>query len=298
MYRFLLAVTTIALAAACGHGQQPVTLKIWPGDPPGETGKIGEEKTIKRRGRRGEITLITNVTTPTIKVFLPPKEKNTGAAVIVCPGGGYSVLAWDYEGEEVAQWLNSLGVAGIVLKYRVPRRPDSPRGTAPVQPLMDAQRAIRLVRANSKKWGIDPNRVGILGFSAGGHLSAHAACRGERAAYEATDAVDKQSCRPNFAVLIYPAYLTTKKDRTQLAKEIHVTKQTPPMFFAHAADDPYPPDNSIQLFFALRRNGVAGEVHVYAKGGHGFGIRPSEQACSSWPQSCARWMKDMGFLAR
>src|SRR5262249_54892297 len=147
---------------------------------------------------------------PTLTIFRPAKEKDTGASVVICPGGGYHILAWDLEGEEVAGWLNSIGVTGIVLKYRVPRRPDQPRDAPPIGPLQDAQRAVSLPRSKAKEWGLDRRRIGILGFSAGGHLSAWAATNFDRRAYDAIDDADKESCRPDFAVLVYPAYLLAK----------------------------------------------------------------------------------------
>lgn len=275
---------------------EPTVLDVWPGKAPGEVGKIGAEKTLEDRPGARKVQRITNVTQPTLKVFRPAKDKDTGAAVVICPGGGYSILAWDLEGEEVARWLNSIGVTGIVLKYRVPRRPDSRPGTAPLQPLQDAQRAMSLVRSKAKEWGLDASRIGILGFSAGGHLAAHASTNYDRRAYEPIDDVDQVSCRPDFAVLVYPAYLTTK-DKLKLADEIRVTDKTPPMFFAHAADDRVPADNSVQLFLALRRHNIPAELHIFGSGGHGFGLRPSDDACSRWPEHCAAWMRSRGLLS-
>jgi len=214
---------------------------------------------------------------------------------VICPGGGYNILAWDLEGEEVAAWLNSLGVTGIVLKYRVPRRPDQAKDKPPVGPLQDAQRAVSLVRSKAAEWGIDPKRIGILGFSAGGHLTAAAAANFDRRAYDALDDVDRVSCRPDFAVLVYPGYLV-EKGTDQLAPDIRVRKECPPAFFAHAADDGVPAENSVAMYRALRKAGVPAELHVYAAGGHGFGLRPSARPCSTWPQRCADWLRAQGFL--
>jgi acetyl esterase/lipase len=225
-------------------------------------------------------------------MYFPPKEKDTGAAVVICPGGGYNVLAMDLEGEEVAAWLNSIGVTGIVLKYRVPARNGQPRHQAPLQ---DAQWALSLVRSHAADWRIDPGRIGILGFSAGGHLAAAAATNHDRRQYDALDAVDKVSCKPDFVVLIYPAYLTAKDG---LAPEIRVTKETPPTFLAHAADDPVSPENSIAFFKALRRAGVPAELHIYGSGGHGFGLRHSDHPCSTWPQRCEEWLRSRGLLRK
>lgn len=295
MHRHLLIAVACLLALAAAVSADPVTLDVWPGKPPGEMGNIGEEKILENKPKQTQVKRITNVTRPTLTVFRPAKDKDTGAAVVICPGGGYSILAWDLEGEEVAAWLNSVGVTGIVLKYRVPRRPGGEKGAPPVQPLMDAQRAVSLVRSKAKEWGIDSKRIGILGFSAGGHLSAHASTNYEKRAYDAIDDVDKVSCRPDFAVLIYPAYLQPKGEEG-LSKEIRVTKETPPTFFAHAGDDPISVENSVAMYLALKRAGVRSELHVYDRGGHGFGLRASNNPCSTWPARCAEWLRAQGIL--
>jgi acetyl esterase/lipase len=191
--------------------------------------------------------------------------------------------------------LNSIGVTGIVLKYRIPRRPGTADDTPPTQALIDAQRTLSLVRSKAAEWGIDPKRVGILGFSAGGHLSAWAATNFDKRAYEPADEVDRVDCRPDFAVLIYPGGIL-KKGTDQFSPEIHVTSQTPPMFFAHATNDRVGAENSVYLYLALKRAGVPGELHLYADGGHGFGMRPSPLPCATWPQRCAEWLGAQGFL--
>ena len=270
-----------------------VTLDVWPGDAPGEKGDIGPEGLGRATPERPVIRL-ANVSKPTLAVFKPAPEKDTGAAVLVCPGGGYNILAYDLEGTEVAEWLNSIGVTGIVLKYRVPRREDREKHDAPLQ---DAQRALSLVRSKAAQWKIDPERLGILGFSAGGHLSATTATNFDRRNYEAIDDIDKLSCRPDFAVLVYPAYLLKDKS-DELAPEIRVSKNTPSIFFAHAGDDRISPENSIQMYLALRKAGTLGELHVYSSGGHGFGLRPTEHPCCTWPDRCAAWMKKQGLLEK
>jgi acetyl esterase/lipase len=186
-------------------------------------------------------------------------------------------------------------VTGIVLKYRVPRRPGDAKDKPPIWPLQDAQRAMSLVRGKAKDWGLDPKRIGMLGFSAGGHLTAATATNFDKRAYDTIDEIDKVSCRPDFAVLIYPGGLTAK-DKDELAPEIRVTAESPPAFFAHAGDDKVKADNSALMYLALKRAGVPAELHVYASGGHGFGLRPSAQPCSKWPESCAAWMRSQGFL--
>jgi trehalose utilization protein/dienelactone hydrolase len=272
-----------------------LTVDVWPAKAPGETGDIGEEKVLPSRPGEKPVKRISNVTRPTLTLFRPVKDRDTGAAVVIAPGGGYNILAWDLEGEEVARWLNSIGVTGIVLKYRVPRRPGTPKDAPPPQALMDAQRAVRVVRSKAKEWGLDPKRIGMLGFSAGGHLTAWTAMNYDRRTYEPLDEVDTLSCRPDFAVLIYPAYLVDK-DRDELSPSMRVTKETPPIFFVHASNDGVRPENSVLLYLALKKARVPAQLHVYASGGHGFGLRPSDQPCSTWPQRCAEWMKAQELL--
>jgi acetyl esterase/lipase len=292
----LLSLVLLAGLVSAGQAADaPLVLDVWPGKAPGETGTIGEEKILESKPGEKQVKRLTNISKPTLTVFRAPKDKDTGAAVVICPGGGYNILAWDLEGEEVAAWLNSLGVTGIVLKYRVPRRPDQPKDQPPIGPLQDAQRALSLVRSKASELGLDSKRIGILGFSAGGHLAAAASTNFDKRAYEAIDDIDKLSSRPDFAVLVYPAYLV-EKDKDQLTPQIRVTKDTPPTFFAHASNDGVKSDNSVIMYLALKRAGVAAELHVYTSGGHGFGLRPSEQPCSTWPQRCGEWLKAQGIL--
>jgi acetyl esterase/lipase len=275
----------------------PVMVDLWPeGQMPGDSTGIGAESDQPQTPGQRTVRRIQNVTHPVLAVYPAPKETNTGTAVIIAPGGGYHILAWDLEGEEVAGWLESIGVTGIVLKYRVPRRPGDTAGEPPVWPYQDIQRAIGVVRSRAGEWGIDPNRVGVLGFSAGGHLAARAATQFESRSYPAIDDMDRPSVRPDFAVLVYPAYLAEKDGG--LRAEIPVSGRTPPMFFAHASDDKLSSDNSIALYRALRDAGVPAELHVYANGGHGFGLRPSTEspAPGSWPERCAEWMRSLGLL--
>src|SRR5213594_2818570 len=202
--------------AVVGVGS-PLVVEIWPGTAPDESGNIGEERFLmspKLDRKQVEVTeptqMITDVTKPTLTIYQPAKDKNTGTAMLICPGGGYWDLYWELEGEEVAAWLNSLGMTGIILKYRVPRRPGDVRGEPPVGPLLDAQRAVSLVGSRASEWGIDPNRIGMVGFSAGGHLALATATGFEKPTYEPIDAVDEVSCRPDFAVLCYSGYLKAK----------------------------------------------------------------------------------------
>ena len=270
-------------------------ISIWPDDAPGEVkGEVGEEGPKPNRPGSKKIIRLGNVSKPTISLFPAPKAKANGAAVLVCPGGGYSILAYDLEGTEVCEWLNSFGVTGILLKYRVPRRKNRAKHTAPLQ---DSQRAMGIVRANAKKWSIDPNRIGILGFSAGGHLSAATLTNYGKRTYDRIDESDDLSCRPDFGVLIYPAYLVDNATKSKLEPEIKVTKDTPPCFFAHAGDDRIPAEGSVEMYLALRRAGVKGsELHVYPKGGHGYGLRPSANPVVTWPKRASAWMNSIGIL--
>jgi acetyl esterase/lipase len=291
------------VAWSAGGADGPVVVELWPGKVPDEAGDVGAEKvhmSPKLDRKQVEVTestrLVTNVSKPTLTIYRPAKDKDVGAAVVICPGGGYWNLYWQLEGEEVAAWLNSLGVTGIILKYRVPRRPDEPKGEPARRPLQDAQRAVRLVRSKAKEWGIDPKKIGIVGFSAGGHLAIATATSFEKRTYEAMDDVDKLSSRPDFAILCYPGYLKAK-DKDELAPGLAVPEGTPPVFLAHGGDDLISsPEHSVVMYQALRRAGVPAELHVYAGAAHDFGVRPSDRPCSTWTRSCADWMRHQGFL--
>jgi acetyl esterase/lipase len=275
------------------HG--PVAL--WPEGAPGEReGEVGPEKATPSKPGEKQVLRIANVTEPTVEVYRPGASADTGAAVVVCPGGGYHILAWDLEGTEVCRWLNSIGVTGVLLKYRVPRRKGRPAHGAPLQ---DAQRALRLVRARAKEWGIDPGRVGILGFSAGGHLAAAASTNYDTKTYEAADDADALSARPDFTLLIYPAYLVNdeKAEDPAVSEELAVTKETPPTILFMTADDRFV-NGALTYYRALWRAKVPAELHVYPSGGHGYGLRPSEHAVSSWPKRCEDWMRGLGVLKR
>jgi acetyl esterase/lipase len=287
---------TLLLAMLCPAwvvAEEPSSvIKIWPGKAPGETMEFErEEVQPPRDGENPPTTRITNVSRPTLHVFPAPKEKRNGAAIVICPGGGFRILAWDKEGTEVAAWANSIGVTAFVLKYRVPTFDRQPRWQAPVQ---DAQRAISLVRARAAEWNVDPARIGILGFSAGGEAASMAAVRHDQRLYDAADAVDNVSCRPDFAVLIYPGGIVDEKG--ELKAEYQVTRQSPPVFFAHAFNDNVRCEASVELFLALRRAGVASELHVYSAGGHGFGLRPSSHPAATWPKRCEEWLAASGLL--
>lgn len=273
----------------------PEPILLWPNGAPDLKAGIGEELDTTppdaTKPNANTISRIGNVTKPTITVFRPAPEKDTGAAVVVCPGGGYNILAYNLEGSEICAWLNSIGVTGVLLKYRVPGRLTEQYRA----PLQDAHRALGLVRFRAKEWNIDPKRIGILGFSAGGHLAAAASTNFDTRAYTAIDDADKEICRPDFTVLIYPAYLTTS-DLTKLAPDIKVNDKTPPAFVVQTQDDAIPVENAIVYASALMRAKVAAELHVYPTGGHGYGLRPSANAVSHWPQRAAEWLAAQGWL--
>lgn len=285
----LLFVTLIGTPLFAAEQQ---VIDVWPkGHVPGEPSGIGEEKDEPQRPDQKQVRRISNVTRPTLTLFPAPKENNTGTAVLIAPGGGYNILAWDLEGTEVAEWLNSIGVTGIVLKYRVPRRPGKDKANVePIESLQDAQRAMSLVRSKADEWGIDAKKIGMLGFSAGGHLTAKTSTTFNKRSYEALDEIDKVSCRPDFTVLIYPAYLV-EKDATAIKGEFPVSKETPPAFLAHAGDDPVTPESSLFYFLALKRAGMPAELHIYSTGGHGFGLRESKSPSHTWPKRCEEWLR-------
>ncbi|HEV3080086.1 MAG TPA: alpha/beta hydrolase [Gemmataceae bacterium] len=297
-----LAAWLVAAGPVAGD-ERPVVVELWPGKAPEEIAVIGAEKVVmspRLDRKQVEVTeptrMITNVTRPTLSMYRPAKVKDSGAAMLICPGGGYWNLYWQLEGEEVAAWLNTLGVTGIILKYRVPRRPDEPKGEPARRPLQDAQRAVSLVRSRAREWGIDPKRIGLIGFSAGGHLAFATATGFERRCYAMTDDVDKVSCRPDFAVLAYSGYLKAK-DRDELAPGLSIPAGTPPMFLVHGgADIISSPEHSVITYLALKRARVPAELHIYAGAAHDFGVRPSPQPCSQWTQACADWLRQRGFL--
>lgn len=273
------------------------TLNVWPDQPPGKAVELPAEADLTKdtdnliAGRR--LQRIGNVSTPTLAIYRPAPDKDTGAAVVICPGGGHHILAYDLEGTEVAEWLNSIGVTGIVLKYRVPARDPDRRWLAAVQ---DAQRAVSLVRSKSEEWKIDPARIGILGFSAGGETAGLTAIFEDRQ-YDKIDDVDTISSRPDFAVLIYAGGFA-EKDNQSLKPYVKVTSQTPPMFLVHAIDDPVPVANSLLLTGALKQANVPAELHVYSTGGHGYGLRRTEQPVTAWPDRCTAWLQESGLLKK
>lgn len=281
---FLLAMTS-TLAATNRE------LKLWPGVPPGD--ETFKAPTTKAEPKNDGTLRIAVVTEPTLTVFQAPAGRANGAAVVVCPGGGYNILAWDKEGTEIAAWLNGLGVTAAVLKYRVPRRDSKEPHTAP---LRDGQRALRLVRQNAAAWGVDPARVGILGFSAGGHLAVMAGVAWGQPTYAKLDAADELSARPDFVLPIYPAYLGDEKKAGPLSPLLTINAKTPPMFIAVTHDDQLRGVNAALLYAELKKADVAAELHIFTRGGHGYGMRPSADPVSGWPALAEGWLRAMKFI--
>lgn len=272
-------------------------IPLWPKGAPGE-GNTTFAKTDTMVPSTREVAgrtfmQLSNVVNPTISLYPAPKNNNTGAAVLVFPGGSYRILAIDMEGTDICDWLNSLGVNAILLKYRVPARAGQPPFAAPLQ---DAQRAIGLVRSRAAEWGIDPKRIGVLGFSAGGHLAAAVSNNFDHRTYPVVDDADKVNCRPDFTILIYPAYLTARGEIGKLSPELQVTANTPPAFLVQAENDPVHVENSLFYFLALKNMKVPAEMHLFAAGGHGYGMRPTGLPVAAWPQFAERWLHTIGVL--
>jgi acetyl esterase/lipase len=232
------------------------------------------------------------VSVPTLTLY-SPKGSNTGAAVVVFPGGGYNILAIDLEGTEVCDWLNSQGITCVLLKYRVPGTGPYPKSSAALQ---DAQRAVGLVRSHAAEWNFDPNRVGVLGFSAGAHLAAALSTHFDQRLYDPVDAADKLSCRPDFAVIVYPGYLALADKNFAPNPEINPTDKTPPSFIVQAEDDPVHVENAVVYFLALKNAKVPAELHIYAQGGHGYGLRRTALPVTTWPQSLEVWLHTIKVL--
>jgi acetyl esterase/lipase len=294
---FLLTV----LAACPALAAEPLVIDLWPGKTPGDVGIKGEETSrIHQSPLVGPTKLLTRVSKPTLTIYPAPKNRNTGTAMIICPGGGYWDLYWELEGEEVAAWLNSVGMTGVILKYRCPRRPGEAEREPPLGPQLDAQRAVRLVRSRAADWGVNPDRIGIVGFSAGGHLALATATGFARHLYEPADAADGLSARPDFAVACYSGYLKVK-DRDEVRPDLTIPADTPPVFLAHTSDDRESyggsdSSNSAVMYLALKRAGVPTELHIFATGDHDFGVRQNDKLPSSWPRLCARWLVSRGLL--
>jgi acetyl esterase/lipase len=274
------------------------TLTLWPSGAPGPQTATGPEHDTTRptdnliAGR--PLMRIGEVADPTITLYAAPADHHTGAAVVVFPGGGYQILAIDLEGTEVCDWLNSIGVDCVLLKYRVPGTGPYPNSAAALQ---DAQRAVGMVREHAPEWKIDPSHVGVLGFSAGGHLAAALSTHYDQRLYRPVDAADQQSCKPDFAIVIYPGYLALSEKNFEFNPDIPVTAAVPPTFLVQAEDDPVHVENAIEYFMQLKKAGVPAELHVFSKGGHGYGLRPTNLPITHWPELATSWLHTIGVLS-
>jgi len=311
----LLACTLLCMASAAhAQGWQPTPghtqVPIWPGAIPNALPKPNPETLGPPKGREWW-PRANDVSIPTMTVYAP-KGRNTGVAMVVFPGGGYRMLAMDLEGTEVCDWLTSRGITCVLLKYRVPgsgpwwdtehKRRVYPKVFTAVQ---DAQRTLGLVRMHAAQWHIDPHKIGVIGFSAGGHLAASISTRFDKRIYPLVDAADKISCRPDFAVVVYPGHLwlhedddedTRPQEDLRLRPDIRVRKDTPPTFLLQAQDDYVDGiSQSLAYYVALNKAGVPTEMHLYAQGGHAFGLRPSKFPVSQWPKLVETWLKSIGM---
>jgi acetyl esterase/lipase len=283
----LLALLTMS-ASLSAAPRDP--LPLWPEGVPSEADLKLPTESIELKSEY-QIQILSNVSVPTLTVF--PAEKPNGAAVIVCPGGGYNILAYSHEGTEVCEWLNSLGITAGLLKYRVPRREGLEKHDAPLQ---DAQRAIGLMRSRAAEWQIDPKRVGILGFSAGGHLATMALTSDGSRRYEADPVIDGASAVPDFGVLVYAAYLLDEKNPDALSPEVKVTDKTPPAFLVIAHDDKKFVEGNARFYIEMLRKNRPCELHIFAKGGHGFGFKNTKEEIVKWPDLAGKWLAAEGFL--
>ncbi|QDS91387.1 Acetylxylan esterase precursor [Roseimaritima multifibrata] len=293
--KFLLPFLTsmLLLPSTLVFAQDRAEIPLWPAAAPGETGDVEPEHALPKRENENPPKLrIGNVSKPVMTLFKPENPDPKGTTVIVAPGGGYSILAYSHEGSEICEWLNSIGVTAVLLKYRVPRRSEE---NFHELPLMDAQRAIRMVRSKAAEWNINPDRIGMLGFSAGGHLTVMAGTNGGKASYEAVDEIDQLSPQLNFMIPIYPAYLLNKKTN-QLNTNIVVNKDIPPAFIAITFDDSERAVGAAMLLVAMKKVDVPCELHVYRNGGHGYGMRASKNAVSKWPELCRDWFAASGLI--
>jgi len=279
--RFLFLLTILLFLPLTDYAQTRDTIYLWKGKVLGET--VAKHQPVQTPNTKGNVTRLTDVTNPAIIVFEPEAAVNNGAGIIVCPGGGYSILSIDKEGYEVAKWLNKLGFTAFVLQYRVPDKQK--------EALYDIQRAIRIVRNKAATWKLNPNKLGLIGFSAGGSLSARASTNYTVETYPKIDSIDSISCKPDFALLIYPAYLDKGENRS-LTSSLTVDKNTPPMFIFATADDSHG-NSALVMATALRDHKVPVELHLLSKGGHGYGLRQGNIAAETWPKLAEIWLKNI-----
>jgi acetyl esterase/lipase len=302
----LIALLTGSLMTINSNAQVK-SYNLWPEGIPGLL--LNDSYVEKATISEGLATRYEKVTSPALFVFLPSKETATGTAVLICPGGGYTALSFNHEGHAIARWLNENGIAGIILKYRLPS--DLIMKDKSIGPLQDAQEALRIIRRNALSWNIDPHKIGVIGFSAGGHLASTLSTHFAEKVYEVKDTT---SARPDFSLLIYPVItmdssFTHEGSRRNLigekpseeaikrfSNELQITDKTPPAFLVHSGDDKaVPVKNSIRYYEGLQKFGIPSELHIFMKGGHGYGMSVNNGTQSAWPEMCLRWMKGLGF---
>lgn len=304
--RVLLCSAAIAFFSMIDVGQQPawspapghLTLPLWPSGVPGGAANLPPESdttTLKDHLIAGRpVVRLGNVAHPTLTLYKAPEAQGgSRPAVVVFPGGAYRILAIDLEGTEVCDWLNSIDVTCVLVKYRVPDTGPYPKSAAALQ---DAQRAVGMVREHAAEWGVDPKRVGVLGFSAGAHLAAALSTHFDKRLYDPVDAADQLSCRPDFAVIVYPGYLALADQNMATNPEIRPTADTPPSFIVQAEDDPVHVENATNYFLQLKQAKVPAELHIYSQGGHGYGLRRTELPVTTWPQTAEVWFRTIHVL--
>jgi acetyl esterase/lipase len=280
-------ITALLLAPFAVAEKNGEVLPLWPHGAPGSEAMGDRKDVVTQPAKPGDSLKVSNIHNPSLILYFPPKDKATGAAMIVAPGGGHRFLSIDTEGTNVAEWLNSIGVAAFVLKYRLAKEPDSPYKVEE-HPFADVQRAIRLVRARSTEWNVNPSKIGVMGFSAGGEVAVMASTRYDMGHQDSSDPIERQSSKPDYQILIYPGIR---------AENVHVTKDTPPTFMLCADNDKGPSLAIPALYLALKQEGVPAELHIYNSGGHGFGYRPGATPVikSTWVLRLQDWMSDIGM---
>lgn len=287
IFRLSLLVAIFTMSA---QAEPNAPIPLWPEGVPAESNLKLPAESIELKGPH-QIEIMSNVSAPQLAWY--PAEKPNGTAVIVCPGGGYNILAYSHEGYEVCEWLNTLGVSAALLKYRVPRREGRPFHKAPLE---DVHRAIGIIRTHAEEWKVNPERVGILGFSAGGNLAAHAITFAGERTYPTDPKIDSVDPVPNFGILIYAAYLLEEGKPDNLNPDLKVTGKTPPTFLAVAHDDKRFVEGSARFYIEMFRNERPCELHIFQKGGHGFGFDKTGEEIRQWPALAGVWMKTMGWL--
>lgn len=271
---------------------QDSPILLFPDGAPGESTKFIEKADTEGGHTGGKPVLrITGVCEPTITIYHPAKEIANGSAMVVCPGGGYNILAYDLEGDEICQWLNELGITAVLLKYRVPRREGLQKHEAALQ---DVQRAISYVRSKAEELGINDDRIGVMGFSAGAHLAATVSNNFAQKTYPQIDSSDRFSCRPDFCLLVYPAYLSGEEFK--VAPEVQPNQATPPTMIVQTEDDKSHINSSLFYYYALKEAEVPARMHLYSKGGHGYGLRDTGAAVNEWPRRAEDWFRELGIL--